>query len=166
MVVLCLLISPCNSVFYIPFNFAADCGGQKMTIKRKIMPGILLLVFALAGTQLLRFYRQPLGPTLDLPTATQPSPTLVTYPFETETAPATATLFPPTPTATPQPLCGGPAVMNLLAIGSDARANNYLYGLADIMRLVRVDFVNARVSILEVPRDLWVEIPEISDHYD
>jgi LCP family protein required for cell wall assembly len=25
--------------------------------------------------------------------------------------------------------------------------------------------VNARVTVLEVPRDLWVEIPEISDHY-
>jgi LCP family protein required for cell wall assembly len=31
---------------------------------------------------------------------------------------------------------------------------------------VRVDFVNARVTILEVPRDLWVEIPDISDHYN
>ena len=56
--------------------------------------------------------------------------------------------------------------MNILAIGSDARGDHYLYGLADIIRLVRVDFVNARVGILEVPRDLWVKIPEISDHYD
>lgn len=56
--------------------------------------------------------------------------------------------------------------MNILAIGSDARGDHYLYGLADIMRLVRVDFVNARVAVLEVPRDLWVEIPEISDHYN
>jgi LCP family protein required for cell wall assembly len=63
-------------------------------------------------------------------------------------------------------MCGGPAVMNLLAIGSDARGQNYMYGLADVIRLVRVDFVNARVTILEVPRDLWVEIPGISDHYD
>jgi LCP family protein required for cell wall assembly len=63
-------------------------------------------------------------------------------------------------------MCGGPAVMNILAIGSDARGDHYLYGLADIIRLVRVDFVDARVTILELPRDLWVEIPEISDHYD
>jgi LCP family protein required for cell wall assembly len=55
--------------------------------------------------------------------------------------------------------------MNILAVGSDARGDHYLYGLADIIRLVRVDFVNARVTILEVPRDLWVEIPGISDHY-
>jgi LCP family protein required for cell wall assembly len=56
--------------------------------------------------------------------------------------------------------------MNILAIGSDSRGQHYLYGLADVIRLVRVDFVNARVTILEMPRDLWVEIPEISDHYD
>ena len=56
--------------------------------------------------------------------------------------------------------------MNILAIGSDARGQHYLYGLADVIRLVRVDFVNARVSILEMPRDLWVEIPGISDHYN
>jgi len=56
--------------------------------------------------------------------------------------------------------------MNILAVGSDARGNHYLYGLADVIRLVRVDFVNSRVTILEVPRDLWVDIPEISDHYN
>jgi LCP family protein required for cell wall assembly len=71
-----------------------------------------------------------------------------------------------TQTAAPQPLCGGPAVMNILAIGSDARGQHYLYGLADIIRLIRVDFVNARVTILEVPRDLWVDIPEIAEHYN
>jgi LCP family protein required for cell wall assembly len=56
--------------------------------------------------------------------------------------------------------------MNILAIGSDARGQHYLYGLADVIRLIRVDFVNTRVAILEVPRDLWVEIPGIADHYN
>ena len=32
--------------------------------------------------------------------------------------------------------------MNILAVGSDSRGQNYLYGLADVIRLVRVDFVN------------------------
>jgi len=84
-----------------------------------------------------------------------------------EEAPINASTETPqaTVTSTPQPLCGGPAVMNILAIGSDSRGDHYLYGLADVMRLVRVDFINARVSILEVPRDIWVDIPEISDHY-
>ena len=138
-----------------------------MNSKRNLILGFVLLLFVYGGTQLFRFYRQPLGPALELPTATQMHPTLTSLLVEedalinvsTETLQATAT-------STPQPLCGGPSTMNILAIGSDARGDHYLYGLADVIRLVRVDFVNARVSILEVPRDLWVEIPEISEHYN
>lgn len=137
-----------------------------MTSKKTVVYGVVLLVLALMGTQLFRLYRQPLGPALELPAFTHPAPTLTTFPIRDSTVAATATDIQATSTPAPQPLCGGPAVMNILAIGSDARGNHYLYGLADIMRLVRVDFVNARVTILEVPRDLWVEIPEISDHYN
>jgi LCP family protein required for cell wall assembly len=138
-----------------------------MTSKKKTVFGIILLVLLVSGIWAFDFYRQPLGPTLELPTSTQPAPTLTTFPIEEIAINSTATQSQPTATQTavPQPLCGGPAVMNILAVGSDARGQHYLYGLADIIRLVRVDFVNARVTILEVPRDLWVEIPEISDHY-
>jgi LCP family protein required for cell wall assembly len=141
-----------------------------MTSKRKTLLGIILFLFIAAGGLALKLYRQPLGPPLDLPTSTQPAATRTTVPTQ-ESGPAregTAleVLATATATAAPQPLCGGPAVMNILAIGSDARGQHYLYGLADIIRLVRVDFVNARVGILEVPRDLWVEIPGISDHYN
>ena len=136
-----------------------------MKFKKKYVLGSVLLILFVASTQGLRLYRQPLGPALELPTSTQPS--LTTFPLKTNTLQdITPTVIPSTATAAPQPLCGGPAMMNILAIGSDARGDHYLYGLADIMRLVRVDFINARVTVLEVPRDLWVEIPEISDHYD
>lgn len=137
-----------------------------MTSKKKILLGIFLLVLVAGGGLAIKLYRQPLGPTLDLPTPTQATPTLTTFPVQEVAADAAVTEVQPTSTRTPQPVCGGPAVLNILAIGSDARGNHYLYGLADVIRLVRVDFVNARVSILEVPRDLWVEIPEIADHYD
>ncbi|MEO8354518.1 MAG: LCP family protein [Chloroflexota bacterium] len=137
-----------------------------MTSKKTVVYGVAVLVLVFMGMRLLRYYRQPLGPALELPASTQPNPTLTAFPIEEQPTRDTVTEIPSTLTATPQPMCGGPAVMNILAIGSDARGNHYLYGLADIMRLVRVDFVNARVSILEVPRDLWVEIPEISDHYN
>lgn len=126
---------------------------------------LLLLGFSLGivSIQFIRFYHRPLGPALELPTRT---PTTLSVQSAASAAimaqSATASLA---PTATPKPLCGGPAVMNLLAIGSDERGNNYLYGLADIIRLVRVDFVTPRVTILEIPRDLWVDIPGISDHY-
>ena len=56
--------------------------------------------------------------------------------------------------------------MTLLAIGTDARGNSYKYGLADVIRIVRIDFVAGKVAILEFPRDLWVEIPEIADNID
>lgn len=71
----------------------------------------------------------------------------------------------PLPTITPNVgLCGALPVMNILVVGSDQRGESYSYGLADVIRLVRVDFVNPRVTVLEIPRDLWVEIPDIADN--
>lgn len=137
-----------------------------MPPRKNIAMVIVLLILVFGGMQLFRLYRQPLGPSLEIPTATQMPPTLTSFPVEEE---ADVNLFTETPqataTSTPKPLCGGPPTMNILAIGSDARGDHYLYGLADVIRLVRVDFVNARVGILEIPRDLWVQIPDISDHY-
>jgi LCP family protein required for cell wall assembly len=137
-----------------------------MGSRKGIVFGFILLVFFIAGLGAFRVYREPLGPALELPTATQDRPTLTASPVKAAVATSTGTEPPATTTATPQPLCGGSAVMNILAIGSDARGDHYLYGLADVIRLVRVDFINGRVSILEVPRDLWVQIPEIADHYN
>jgi LCP family protein required for cell wall assembly len=53
----------------------------------------------------------------------------------------------------------------LLLIGADSREDSYVYGLADVIRLVRVDFRAPRLSVLAIPRDLWVDIPGIADHY-
>ncbi len=60
-------------------------------------------------------------------------------------------------------LCGGPPEMNLLLIGSDTRGTGYTWGLADVIRLARIDFVTPSIMILDFPRDVWVEIPEIAD---
>ena len=54
--------------------------------------------------------------------------------------------------------------MFILLIGSDARAKSYNAGLADSIRIVRVDFVEPRVQLLSFPRDLYVEIPGIEEH--
>jgi LCP family protein required for cell wall assembly len=70
-----------------------------------------------------------------------------------------------TVTATHQPLCNGPASMTILAIGSDERSTGYLYGLADSIHVVRIDFTTPNIMVIDFPRDLWVEIPGISDHY-
>jgi LCP family protein required for cell wall assembly len=96
----------------------------------------------------------------------------------TATATSTASITPtatvtqtPTPTITPTPtevpaLCGGPRVMLILLIGSDARKDSYAIGLADSIRLIRVDFVEPSIQVLAFPRDLYVEIPDIADHND
>ncbi|HMB23993.1 MAG TPA: LCP family protein [Anaerolineales bacterium] len=139
-----------------------------MTSKKRFVFGMILFSLLAGGAFLFRLYRQPLGPALELPASTQLAPTLTALPSVTTPAESATTEVPvaATQTSPPQPLCGGPAVMNILAVGSDSRGQHYLYGLADVIRLVRVDFVNSRVTILEVPRDLWVQIPDISDHYN
>jgi LCP family protein required for cell wall assembly len=65
----------------------------------------------------------------------------------------------------PRPLCGRTPVLTMLAIGIDYRGDNYLYGLADVIRIVRIDFTIHKVSVLTLDRAIWVEIPGISDHY-
>ncbi len=54
--------------------------------------------------------------------------------------------------------------MLILGIGTDSRSSSYLYGLADVIRIIRVDFVNLEVSVLAIPRALHVEIPGIAAH--
>lgn len=118
------------------------------------------------GFQAYQYYAsRPLGPAL-------PGSTPLSLPALWTTTPGgnlgAVTLAPTISfaTNTPQAMCGGPNVMNILAIGSDQRSNNYQYGLADVIRVVRVDFVTPKVTVLEFPRDLWVEIPYISDNLD
>ncbi len=122
----------------------------------------------------------PLGPALNLPTYTptslnaQPSANPgsratqlpATQAASGPTPPATAAVVAASkPTATPKPLCGGPPVMTILGVGADhGQSSNYLYGLGDAIRVVRVDFVTPKVTALTIPRDLWVDIPEISAH--
>jgi LCP family protein required for cell wall assembly len=68
------------------------------------------------------------------------------------------------PTSTQEPLCGGPPAMTILALGIDG-GEDYLYGLSDVIRVVRVDFVSPKITVLDLPRDLWVAIPEIEEEY-
>jgi LCP family protein required for cell wall assembly len=117
-------------------------------------------------------WQKPLGPSLQLPTSTPMQMPATWTPDPNATGTPLATLQPvsvqstsPTPTPyTGTGLCGAPPVMNILAVGTDARADSYNYGLADVIRLVRIDFVNPKVTVLEFPRDLWVEIPDIADN--
>jgi LCP family protein required for cell wall assembly len=128
---------------------------------------LVLVVWLYSGV-----WQAPLGPSLQLATATP-----MQMPATWTPDPNAAVSLPPTSqsaSVVPSSIspadiagtgrCGAPTVMTILAIGTDARSNNYNYGLADVIRLVRVDFVNPKVTVLEIPRDLWVEIPDIADN--
>ncbi len=138
--------------------------------------------------KLQEFWNQPLGPGLGFEDATlipsEPAltalanlPDQITLSPEIqntstavlETAPANPlepTLTPVLiPTFTPDTFCGETREMILLVVGTDSRSNSYTYGLADVTRIVHIDFTIPRVAVLSFPRDLWVEVPDISDHY-
>lgn len=70
-----------------------------------------------------------------------------------------------TPEPPRPPICGDVPVLNILTIGIDFRGDNYLYGLADVIRITRVDFTKPRVAVFALDRGIWVEIPGIEDHY-
>lgn len=145
-----------------------------MTKSQKVILGVLaaiacvlsITVFYLATQAYLAWTQRPLGPALDHPTpwelpptwtaapgALQPTLTLApTLSFETETP------------ASPFLPCTNLPTMTILAIGTDARSDEYRYGRADMIRVVRVDYKAQRVAILEFPRDLWVKVPEVKDN--
>lgn len=113
-------------------------------------------------------FDKPLGPTLPV----FPSPTM--WPEETDIT-ETSTPLPdsaltpqftstvsPTATITPQPICGGPPQMIILAVGAD-NDFGYYRGLADVIRVIRADFITPSVSVLAFPRDLWVSIPGLEE---
>jgi polyisoprenyl-teichoic acid--peptidoglycan teichoic acid transferase len=54
--------------------------------------------------------------------------------------------------------------MTLVLLGTDSRSGSYQAGLADSIRLVRVDFIDPGIMVLPFQRDLYVEIPGIADH--
>jgi len=129
---------------------------------------LAILLLALVGWISYQTYttlwRVPLGPAIALPTSTWGlPPTWTPAPYDVNSDLGVGITLAPTSTSFESVSCGGPAVMTLLAVGTDARTDSYYYGLADVIRIVRVDFAAPKVTILEFPRDLWVEIPDIAD---
>lgn len=147
-----------------------------MTTGQKVILSFLLVIAAALLCLVIWLYsgvwQRPLGPSLQF-SAVQPFQLPATWtpdPNATGILPATpapVSASPAAPTSTTSAavgVCGAPAVMNILAIGTDVRGDNYNYGLADVIRLVRVDSVVPKITVLEFPRDLWVEIPDIADN--
>lgn len=55
-------------------------------------------------------------------------------------------------------VCGQTEPMFLLGLGIDEQEQ------ADVIRLIRVDFVEKRILMLSIPRDFWVPIPGMSKY--
>jgi LCP family protein required for cell wall assembly len=51
--------------------------------------------------------------------------------------------------------------MNVLISG--VASDSYLYGLADAIRIARIDFQLKKITVLALPRDLWVNIPGLEE---
>jgi LCP family protein required for cell wall assembly len=132
-----------------------------------VLAGILLSAVAyLAAQTYLSWTRQPLGPVLDYATAWELPATWTASPgasAPTLTLAPTLSFGTETP-ASPFLPCTNLPTMNLLAIGTDARSDEYRYGRADMIRVARVDFQAQRITVLEFPRDLWVKIPDVRDN--
>jgi len=127
--------------------------------------GLIPAILYLAAQTYLGWTRQPLGPALDYPTPWQLPPTWTASPGASQ---PTLTLAPTLSFATETPAspflpCTNLPTLTILAIGTDARSDEYKYGRADMIRVARVDFRAQRVTVLSFPRDLWVKIPEVRD---
>jgi LCP family protein required for cell wall assembly len=157
---------------------------MRLTMILLLLLLVVLLGVTAAGIYVIFTWEKPLGPALNLPTYTAPiaqpslNATQVTLPSGSNssttiqpetTSQAVSAGQPSQPTATQaptsQPLCSGPSTMTLLVIGSDARSSGYMYGLADSIHVMRIDFSVPNVMVVDFPRDLWVEIPGISAHH-
>ena len=145
-------------------------GAQKTTlgILSAVACSVWIVILLVGSRAYQGWSQQPLGPTLAYPTqihlpatwtasstaeaaATQPTLTLApTLNFETQT-----------PVAPFLSCNNNLPTMTVLAIGTDVRPGEHRSGLTDFMRAVRVDFQGQRVTTLEFPRDLWVQIPGI-----
>jgi LCP family protein required for cell wall assembly len=59
--------------------------------------------------------------------------------------------------------CQGTGVMTVLVLGTDQKTRHYHYGLADTIMIFRIDFEAPAVTVMSLPRDLWVKVPGIED---
>jgi len=135
---------------------------------RKLLLGIIMAAAGLVAAGCST--GSDLSPVDDkLPTSTTsviPTSTIITDPIlvPTETLEPTPS---PEPVLAAPPLkgiCNGPdGAMTILVVGTDSRWASYLYGMADSIMIMRVDFVSGEVALMGIPRGLWVEIPDVEE---
>jgi LCP family protein required for cell wall assembly len=141
-----------------------------------VLVTILMLLFSSACSTQNQF-KQPLAPTMDLPTSTVASEiTLPTSPLpdSNNTIPGVeidlptstpqssiATTLLPTNTPEAKKTCGESGSKTLLFIGSDVLGSSQPYG-ADSIRLIKVNFDTQTVKIITFPRDMFVSTGSVN----
>lgn len=140
---------------------------RKSPVKIGIILAVLILL-NIVGWYVYLNWETPLDEAIELATLTPESKSTSTIsptPEVIDTLEPTPTETPipeDTPTPTIEPVCGEDTSMTILLMGIDTE--NYLYGLADSISLVRLDFQDPKVVVVSLPRDLWVDIPGASSH--
>lgn len=143
-------------------NEKAAAANQRKNRKWQIIGlvalGLVLILVSVWFTWLKPLLQKPITDPLNLPsisTEILPTDTLeivnTVEPTPTENA---------TPTSTLPPVCGEDAVWQILLVGIDERKDTYLYGLADVIRVARVDFTSMTVNMVALPRDMVVTAPD------
>lgn len=121
-------------------------------------------LLTLLGCQVPGFLQEPASRATPTRTSTFtpiPTPTLSPTPTGTPTWTPTPTSTPsPTVTPTPQPICGSQPSLTILVAGT----YRTLYGLADAIRIVHLDFIYGRIVVIPLPRDLRVDLPPDSPY--
>ena len=151
------------------------------SIKRLIV-ALFIIILGLGITWFIIFWQTPMSEILDLsaiptrlapiipqPTDSHGSLVSTNTPFNPDPLSPTESAggmdsTEPTPTRS-APLCGNESDWIVLLAGLDYQKPDpgYLYGLADVIRLIHVDFTKPSVNIVSLPRALLVEI--IPEHY-
>lgn len=129
-----------------------------------IVLGVLLLIVVVGGIFVLANWNRSLGEPLGLPTRISGvisglagnGPDSIIY---GESGQNDVKPLPTEPVG--EPVCGDTKIMYLLAAGIDSTDPQYLYGLSDVIRVIRIDFVTPKVTVLTLPRDLEVQIPDL-----
>lgn len=110
---------------------------------------VLIIFFLGIGSYLYYTWHKALGPSLNLAEAP-------------EKREKTANTSEDKADSALKPVCGGPSSMMILVAG--VGSDNLSSGPADDIRLVRLDFQNQKVSVLDLSPDLWVNIPSLAEH--
>lgn len=138
------------------FAFLID--NKKIMIYLVFLMGIILITGAMTYFFWLRpRLQEPMGESLNLPTLSLESGVHDSAALPLDDLEQIQSDY--WKNKTGKPVCGNQQELLILATAIDYRGDDYLYGLADVIRLIRVDFTLPQVNVVTMPRSLLVNVP-------